>query len=1253
LIRLDHTSRLAASWLADTEAPGWRDVDGSWVLVDLSGFTRHTERLAGTGAEGVEVLHRSLTSCFAALLGRSAELGGDVLGFAGDAALVYFDGAAHVSRAVAAASSMSPLLAAVPATLTGGRRLQVSIGVHTAAMTALLAGSGQQCLFLCGQEMSLLARLQSAAPAGRVLVSEAVAAVIHTNRRGAAMGPGVELVGAGEGRRSAFDSSPPIGPSTVGLVVPELSAERSYRLLSPAVRELIQADAAIGDHRAVSVGFVMVAGLDALLAGHGPRAVHPVLAAVVDTCARVGAELSVDLLDSDVGADSVKLMLAAGAPRAVDDDEGRMLLALRRIVDASAAAVPSGVTVRAGAQRGQVYAGRLGVPSRTTYTVLGDPVNVAARALAAAAAGEVVVGDGMGVAGRAGVVAVSLGATTLRNRVQPVELWRVEAVARSPSTARRSLSASIDLARHEEWITVVSAWKRAENDIGGVVSVCGEPGMGVSELVDETAAFAGSAATLLEPDPFARHMPYGLVTALVRSLAVAAGADASDGGWSWLLQHREEVPDHLRAWVVDAVALARGGMTVPGGDPRTRAARAQRALAAVLAAAAPRPWMLAVDDLDAVDESSRSVLGELGEHTVGEAILLITGSRSVMFESSGGRAVHTVIELLPVGDATAEALVLAAAPLLRPDQVVRILAAGKGNPFVVTELARHPTAGELPDSLQRLGAVLIDALPVAMRGLVRDASTLGSTVSLDVMADVLGRPELADPAMWRAASSVVRPLADGSLSFVHDAYRTVAHESLTFRRRRELHGAIADHMVRPGVSDDGIVALHLQLAGRFAEALPMAQAAGLAAKAAGALAEASELLGRAAGMARAIRSDEITRLLLEHGETLSWLGDLAGAEQAYRCAARRRPSPDEHGRLCHLMSDHAMRTGQYRRMNAWIRRGLAALELDDEAGARWRCELLLDEAAWHSDLGRQLHALRSSNEALELADLLDDVMLQGTAHLSLEISYSTLMDAAAIAHGDAAVRCFERAGSDRHLASAYNNVALTSMHLGRWQEAFDRYARAREHGARTGRPVDVAIVDINVGFLLYRQGYHEQAEAHARSALHTLAVVGVRRHGAFAQLLHGLVAGVECRFSDAERWVALARAEFAEMGDVALVVDCDTVMLAHLLAQHRVAEVLAMAPAVARSLGGAEVEVVIAFDRTVGHARVLAGDRAGSEQVRRGLLVARGKRMVYDEYLCLDTLVALGDVLPAPEAARLRDAREAIAAKLGIGRNDR
>ena len=100
MTRPHYTSRLAAAWGAEPAAAPWRMIDGSVVLADLSGFTRLTETLTSTGAEGVEVLHRVLTHTFGTLLGRSLAVGGDVLGFAGDAALVWFDGDDHLVRAV-------------------------------------------------------------------------------------------------------------------------------------------------------------------------------------------------------------------------------------------------------------------------------------------------------------------------------------------------------------------------------------------------------------------------------------------------------------------------------------------------------------------------------------------------------------------------------------------------------------------------------------------------------------------------------------------------------------------------------------------------------------------------------------------------------------------------------------------------------------------------------------------------------------------------------------------------------------------------------------------------------------------------------------------------------------------------------------------------------------------------------------------------------------------------------------------------
>ena len=169
--RIEYTSRLAARWMAEGAVTGWRQVDGTAVLADLTGFTRLTESLAGHGAEGAEVLHRALTLSFAALLEPSLRAGGDIIGFAGDAALVWFDGVDHETRAADSALAMPESLTRLPAALTGGKRLRVSVGVHTGQITAILTGGRQRGLFLCGPEISHLVALEAAAAAGQVMAS--------------------------------------------------------------------------------------------------------------------------------------------------------------------------------------------------------------------------------------------------------------------------------------------------------------------------------------------------------------------------------------------------------------------------------------------------------------------------------------------------------------------------------------------------------------------------------------------------------------------------------------------------------------------------------------------------------------------------------------------------------------------------------------------------------------------------------------------------------------------------------------------------------------------------------------------------------------------------------------------------------------------------------------------------------------------------------------------------------------------------
>lgn len=1317
-----HSCRLVGSWLAEPSAGASRELDGTWVLADLSGFTALTEVLDLRGPDGAEVLHGVLTRCFGALLARSIELGGDIVGFAGDAALVRFDGPDHERRGAEAALAMPAGVAAIPASATGGRRLEVSVGVHSAAMLGVLTRTDQRGFFLCGPATSRLARLEAMAPAGGVLVSDDVAAALDRRWLGRRLGGGIRL------RPSAID----LGMSETFTTPPDLidryepvpvpGDDPALALHGPGVRRLLTSAGGTGDHRKVSIGFVEVTGLEAELARGGPDAVVEALEVVAATTAGVSTELSVEWLGSDIAIDGVRLLLTAGAPRAVPDDEERLLVALRRIVDDSWASTAAGVSVRAGAQRGAVFAGGLGVPGRHSYTVLGDPVNVAARALGLARPGEVVVADGLGVTERPHLAAVSLGEATLKNRRRPMSMWRLGSVD-SP-VARRPLMppSTARLVRVGELASITETWSRvsdaarAAERSGAAIAIVGDHGMGVSELVAEAASLAGDSGTLIVPDQFRRPIPYGGVVEVVEALHRAAGSPAvgpigapvdppgrATPASAWLASFARLLPEELRPWVTAALDSLDGRSPAGDLDPRLAASQTRAALVALIVAASPRPWLLAVDDLEVVDDSSRAVLAELvarvtadrvddepppgagtngpiASSTARTIIVLGTSRAELVSDPSIVR-----IDLAPIEDDRARRLVREIAPSLRDDQVEGVVTAAGGTPIVLVALARHTDGSVLPDSLQRLAAVQLDQLPPSARDLVRDASVLGTSWTRELIATILARPELVDPVWWADADAVVHTTSDGSMAFRNEAVRSAAYSSLSFGRRRWLHGLIADELGGRTHGSSAALALHLEAAGRRAEALPHAIDAGTAAKAAGALVEAADLLDRAVRMARTFRPSAVPDLLCDLGQTLVWIGDLDRAGAAYRSAslvlARRRSGHVSAGRgagaataetsetlrqiawLAHLQADLALVQAKLGVAAGHVRRGLLAIEpLGDEV-ARERCRLLLDQAWVHIERGEQQASLTRAALALMIAQRTRNPILEGLAHLNLTVSYGMVMSEAALFHGDEAIRLFEETGQDDLLGPALGNVALIAVQLGRYDEAIDRYRRAAALALRYGRAVERATQEMNIGYVLARRGQLVEAEAVAAETQRSFERLRSGRNRPLALSLRGIVALESGRFTEAEEIFDAAREASEELGLESLAVDLQVNLMDVCLRTGRLAEVLDRAAAV-RGLARAEVYTLIEFDREVGTAEALLGRRMGPQRSRSNsaddagptgqarviaaLERARALRMPFEEYRCLGSLLTIEELGGPPAPPGTAAVRAALADRLGI-----
>ena len=84
----------------------------------------------------------------------------------------------------------------------------------------------------------------------------------------------------------------------------------------------------------MTVAFLRYEGIDALIAEKGIDAATDALHQLVHVVEAATEAQDVALLASDLDANGGKLILTAGAPKVTGDDEERMLLAVRRILDA-------------------------------------------------------------------------------------------------------------------------------------------------------------------------------------------------------------------------------------------------------------------------------------------------------------------------------------------------------------------------------------------------------------------------------------------------------------------------------------------------------------------------------------------------------------------------------------------------------------------------------------------------------------------------------------------------------------------------------------------------------------------------------------------------------------------------------------------------------------------------------------------------------------------------------------------------------
>jgi len=1256
-----YVPRLALDWAEVAPRERWRRIDGSLVFVDISGFTSLSERLARRGRQGAEELTSTLSASFADLLAVAYPAGGSLLKFGGDALLLLFDGPDHASRAVASALRMRATMSRVGrvATSVGAIRLRMSVGVHSGELHFFRVGDSHREFIVTGPGASTTVEMEAAAAAGEIVVSAATAALIDARFVGAAKGSGFCL----RDRRVPVESDtfPPAPTPTLDIA----------RAIPVALRAELGGTVE-PEHRQATIAFVHFDEIDALIGSAGEDAAADALDELTRDVQAAAEEQGVTFLGSDVDHDGGKIILVAGAPRALGDDEGRMLRALRRVADRKRV-----LPTRFGVNRGHVFVGEVGPAYRRTYTVMGDTVNLAARLMAKAAPSQILASGAVLEHANTEFEAARLPPFMVKGKAKPVEAFAIG------EQAGRRADGSADqlpfVGRDRELADLIHALDQCREGRGGFVDLAGDAGIGKSRLVEELKKHAdGLSVVGAFCETYESKTPYFAMRYLLRGALGIRAEDADPAG----SLHRAVAGSapHLLPWlpllgaVVDIEVAST--KTTDRLEPQFRPERTRWAVVELLGAVAQAPHLFVVENAQWLDAPSAEVLAAVASAANRRPWLLCLVHRRDpgCYEPEEASTVARV-SLGPLDAAASRSMVTAAtsdAPL-RPHERDALVGRAGGNPLFLGELLRSyasaPGGAALPDSLEAVVATQIDRLAADDRRLLRYAAVLGPMFETTRLGDlVAGETSRSAAATVRRLRTFLEPAGPGWVRFRNQCYREVAYETLGFARRRELH-ARAGEAIEASLGDAAadraeILSFHFLHAQQYDRCWRYALIGAERARAKYANVEAAELYERAllaashvdgvapvdgvAGDATANRDVAGTWEAL--GDVCLTAGIFDRAKTAFVRARRLRAGdPAALARLCKKESLIAMHQGQSSGIVRWINRGLRLLEgAERPAEVATRAQLRLVFGEHYHRLGRNREALPWCHLAIEDATTSGDRAVLARAYTVLDLTALALGNLEDMTHLPTALSIFEDLDNLAEQAVVLTVLGAAAYSQGRWDEALAAFDRSRDASLRTGDFITAAYGTCNIAEILIDQGRFEEAEPGLYEVLELWRSV---RHpaAAGARLNLGRCALQRGDYADALRLFEEAKESSSSVSGSASV-EADAWLAECLIHNGEADTALTLVDAaLSRENATGATTFVAKLHRLRGYTYGSLGRPADAFiEFERSLAVARARGSLYDIALTLEAIATVRRSIGAPPDRASDAERRRLLEQLGV-----
>jgi class 3 adenylate cyclase/tetratricopeptide (TPR) repeat protein len=1246
---LPYVPRLLGRWAATGDDDRHMRVSGTVAFVDISGFTRLTERLARKGKVGAEEMSDILSATFAGLLAEARDDGADLVKWGGDAVLLLFQGPDHAQRAARAAHRMRAKLRVIGRlpTTSGMVVLRMSVGVHSGDFDFFLVGDPDihRELLISGPAASITAEMEAAAAAGQIGLSPTTAALLDARHLGPALLDGRLLRSAPALQYDASEEPPATQIDPLGVLPPPIRAH----LLSGTVEP---------EHRLITVAFVQFSGTDELITSAGHAALAAALDDVVRNVQHACADHDVTFFETDINRDGGKIMLTAGAPRSADHDEERMLRVARQVLD-RAGRLP----LRIGINRGHVFAGDFGPSFRRTFSVKGDAINLAARVMGKAAPGQALATTEVVARSQTLFRSTDVPPFMVKGKSQPVRAAEIGALLGARDAERVALPL---IGREEELAVLGQALDDVRAGRGCLVDVVGEPGIGKSRLVAELLSGVEDVAVVTAPcEQYESSTAYFPFRRLLRDiLGVPADAAAAEVAGRLMDRVAADAPG-LVPWL-PLLGLPMD-VELPSTreteelDDEFRKARLEEVVTELLGSLLREPTVLVIEDAHVIDESSADLLQRLAGRLEGRPWLMLVTRRdeSAGFVPEGSGSVWTV-RPPPLDPAAALEFVQVALddhPL--PAQALADLAQrGGGNPMfleaLVRDAGRTGSVADLPESVEALVTSQIDRLDPADRTALRYAAVLGIMVDETALDALLKEHDAEVPkgAMQRLADFLVRD-RPGRIRFRNALMRDVAYEGLPYRSRTILHDQVGHAIERGAATAESqceLLSLHFFHAGRHDRAWRYSVLAGERALAKYAQGEAVTFFARAAQSAQ--HHLELDALDVAHVfEQLAdsrWLVGLADeAGEAY--AAARGKLHGDPVRLARIIEKEAridIRRRKHSQALRRISRGLHALEGIPGPEAQVARSLLARRYAFSRfSQGRVDDALHWVDVAARAAEESVDKFSLAKAYEMVNTIYAGSGREEPLPYGRLALRAYEELGNLGPQGWCLNNLAAQDVTAGRWNESIASFRRATDIFRRIGDTAAEANASYNEAEMLVRQRRYAEALAVLPDVLRIARAVEDEELVALALREQGRAVAGQGDVDAALGLLHDARGRFEELGEPSEMRATDLALAEVLLDADRpqhAGEILDLLTE------GATETVGVIEHRLLGRRLVAMGrhDEARAALLT-GLHIAEQQRDHYEEGLLLLQLGELGRVEGTPGDELIRRAVN-ILSSLGV-----